>query len=216
MKLEGIDPGLFELTTPLYRERVDKRLILHTSDRLTNADVAWLGPFRITTPTRTLIDLASVESEEVVEIALQYAVRKGHTSIGRLNQRLESLSGRGRRGIRVMQRLIEVQPSRPVQSVLEVKLLRAIRDSGLSIPATQFEVRDADFHVFLDFAYPEQMVAIEAEGREFHVEPFDFEKDLARRNILTSLGWRVLHVPWDEIVRNPKRVAESIRKLLSV
>lgn len=214
--LEGVEPGFLEFTSASPREASDPRLVVHTSDTLCNGDTAKLGPFRVTTVARTLIDLGAVACEETVEIAMHDALRRGLTSVERLRQRLESLRGRGRRGTRTMHVLIEKQPIRPTKSWMEVKLLRLIRSAKLPMPIPQFEVREGDFLAFFDFAYPDQKLGIEGDSVTFHSQPFDLENDIARRNELTRLGWRVRHVTRREIIEDPKGVAESIRALLDL
>ena len=50
----------------------------------------------------------------------------------------------------------------------------------------------------VDFAYPDIKLAIEAEGYRWHSSRARWERDLERRNELTALGWRVIHVTWAE------------------
>ena len=85
---------------------------------------------------------------------------------------------------------------------------------GLPAAVPQFEVRaDGVFLARVDFAYPEQRLAIEYDGL-WHAEPGQFARDRRRLNRLFSAGWRVvfvtaadLHRP-DEVVR---RIAEALR-----
>ena len=45
---------------------------------------------------------------------------------------------------------------------------------------------------YIDMAYPEQMIAIEADGFDFHRGRAVFDSDRARQNDLVNLGWLVL------------------------
>jgi very-short-patch-repair endonuclease len=55
-------------------------------------------------------------------------------------------------------------------------------------------VRPDGRRAFIDVAYPEPLVAIEADGWECHGQRAAFDADRVRSNELVLLGWRVLHV----------------------
>jgi very-short-patch-repair endonuclease len=65
-----------------------------------------------------------------------------------------------------------------------------------------------------DFAFPEQMIAIEIEGgiwsRGRHTRPQGYEKDLEKYNMATRLGWSVYRFTTDMVMRG-----EAIDLLLS-
>lgn len=72
----------------------DKRTIVHRTTRLPDCDRAQVVGIPVTNASRTLLDLGAVVDEETVEIALEYALRKGMTSIRRLEWRLDEVGGR--------------------------------------------------------------------------------------------------------------------------
>jgi very-short-patch-repair endonuclease len=67
----------------------------------------------------------------------------------------------------------------------------------------------------VDFAYSRQKIAIELDGYAYHHGKGRWQSDLTRRNALARLGWRVMHISHNELVRNPGRVIELIRDALS-
>lgn len=73
--LAGFDPGPVELTVPRSRRRAGSGTI-HRHP-FSKADVTSIEGIPVTTPARTLIDLASVASREAVEEALDDALRRG-------------------------------------------------------------------------------------------------------------------------------------------
>lgn len=170
----------------------------------------------VTTPARTLIDVAAVSPPLAVEEALDDALRRKLVSIPRLRWRLEELNARGRSGITVIRRLLDVRDGlgRVPESVFETRLLRAMHAAGLR-PVLQHEVRARGRLVaIIDFAFPDVKVAIEADGFRWHSGRARWDIDRARRNELTLLGWRIIHVTWTEFARDPESVIDSIRRAL--
>lgn len=101
-----------------------------------------------------------------------------------------------------------------MMSELERRLFRLLKASNLPLPVTQFRVDLDSGPRFLDFAYPDRMVAIETDGYVWHGGRSRWKKDLARSNQLISQGWRVAHVTWDDLAQNPQEVIRLIRSLI--
>jgi very-short-patch-repair endonuclease len=171
----------------------------------------------VTTPARTLIDVASVASAEVVEEALDDALRRGIVSITRLRKSLETVGGGGRPGVASMRRLLDARTGPIVpQSVLETRLLRVVREAELPQPVLQHEIWARGHLVaIVDFAYPAERLAIEADGYRWHSGRQRWHRDRLRRNELTLLGWRVIHVTWDDLCNRPAAVVASIEHALA-
>jgi very-short-patch-repair endonuclease len=66
----------------------------------------------------------------------------------------------------------------------------------------------------VDFAYPDRRIAIEVDGYRWHAGRRRWERDLARRNALTALGWRVLHVTAADIEQRPGDMLAIVRAAL--
>ncbi|MBI4728877.1 MAG: type IV toxin-antitoxin system AbiEi family antitoxin domain-containing protein [Acidobacteria bacterium] len=214
-RLAGFDPGPVELTLPLYRRRDGPGIIHH--NLLQAVDVTTVELIPVTTPARTLIDVASVSPREVVEEALDDALRRGIVSIPRLRWRLAELARRGRTGVAVMRDLIEVRdPTSVPQSVFETRLLRAMRRAGLPPPEAQHPIRsDGRLVGIVDFAFPDARLAIEADGYRWHSGRARWEGDRTRRNELTLLGWRVIHVTWADLSQRQEAVIDTIKRVLA-
>lgn len=170
----------------------------------------------ITTMPRTIIDLAAVLSEESLDIALDSAIRRGmprHTFL----ERFEALSTPGRRGVATLRRLVAERETEQglTGSAFERRLLRLIRRSGLPLPVCQHPVRNESITAFIDFAYPEFGIAIEADGYRWHDGRRAFEKDRVRTSELGNWGWRVLQVTWLQLKYNPEGVVQRIRRALA-
>jgi very-short-patch-repair endonuclease len=214
--LAGFEPGPIELTVPRTRRRAGPGIV-HRHP-LHRPDVTTVEGIPITTPARTLIDLASVAPREAVEEAMDDALRRGMVSVGLLRRRLGAIGRPGRPGVALMRVLLDARdPSTAVpQSVLERRLLRALDRGGLPTPLLQHEIRQDDRLVaVVDFAYPEARLAIEADGYRWHSGRIRWDHDRARRNRLTLLGWRIIHVTWTDLTRRPAATIEAVRRALA-
>jgi hypothetical protein len=72
--------------------------VVHRATRLDRADVAATGRLPVTTPVRTLIDLAAVVPGAELVVILDRAIRRGLVTRRALERRLETLGTRGRSG----------------------------------------------------------------------------------------------------------------------
>jgi very-short-patch-repair endonuclease len=212
---EGFDPGPIELTVPRMRRRIAPGLVHHGA--LAPADVAMVDRIPVTTPARTLIDIASIAPCEDVEVALDDALRRGLVSIPRLRWRLDEL-GRGRPGVGVIRELLlERDPSAGLPgSGFERRVIRMLRAAGLPKPALQHEVRTGGRRVaVVDLAYPDLRLAIEVDGYRWHSGKTRWQHDRRRSNALTLLGWRIIHVTWDDLTQRPDAVIQEIHAALA-
>jgi very-short-patch-repair endonuclease len=67
----------------------------------------------------------------------------------------------------------------------------------------------------LDFAYPDQKIMIELDGRIDHSKKRIFEDDRKRQNDLVLAGWTVLRFTWDDVTKRPAEVARTIERALA-
>lgn len=215
MKAPGLEARVVEISVPRGRRTRGRGIVVHEVRDLFAVDVTVVDAIPVTTPTRTLIDLGAVVPAEVVEDALDDALRRGLTSIRRLRWRIAELRRPGRPGIAVIEALVAARDGSKVpESVFETRLLRVLRQGGLQ-PVCQYEVRDEEGVMRLDFAYPNQRVAVEADGYATHSGRRDWERDLKRRNRLTALDWLLVHVTWTDLTHHPGRVVDEVRGALA-
>lgn len=216
-RLAGFEPGPVELTVPTGR-RARGPGIIHRY-RISSRDVTTVAGIPVTTPARTLLDLAAVAPIDKVEEALDDAMRRGLVTFASMRRALAAEARRGRRGIAGMRKLLDERDGSAAvpASVFERRLLRLLRRSGLSEPVCQQKIWDGDRLVgVVDFAYPEMKLGIEADGYRWHSSRSRWDYDRARRNRLTLIGWRIIHVTWTELTEHPNETVERIRIALAV
>jgi hypothetical protein len=108
---------------------------LHRSE-LGDEDVSRLGPFRVTSPVRTIIDLAGVLDFDRLEDDLEEALLQGIVNLTELWSRLENVGTKGRKGAHVLKHLLELRDPRwvPTANKFESLLHRVLRNAGLPLP----------------------------------------------------------------------------------
>lgn len=215
--LDGIDLEIVELTLPRRTKARSAELTVHFGGLLAR-DVTKIGLFRVTTVTRTLLDLASVVDAGRLEAALDDALRRRMTTLKKLEERLSEIGSQGRRGMETMRKLInERDPDAALaESNLETRAAKLLKRSGLPKAVLQYEVREGKRLIGrLDMAYPEMRVAIELDGYRYHSDLVSWHKDIRRRNALTALGWTVIQVTWEDLERRPEEVVETVGDVLA-
>jgi len=166
---------------------------------------------------RTLLDLAEVLDGDALELAYSSAVRKQPNFPATLRALLDPLPRRGHRGIAELRSLLE-EGSRPLDSALEVKVMRLLKRAKVPKPEVGHMVFDGDVHVAkLDFAWPSNRprVALMAHGARFHHNTDRWERDLDQMTVLNTIGWRVLQFSYRDVTRRPKVLLERVRRALS-
>lgn len=211
--LPGTSEGIVEISVPNGRRMRRSAVIVHRVRDLAPVDVTVVDAIPVTTPTRTLIDLASVVSVDVLEEALDDALRRRLTSVPRLLWRLDELGKAGRVGVTAVRELLALRggPGSTPQSVMETRFLQVLRRSRLPMPVCQYEIRDNGRVVAVpDFAYPDARLAIEVDGYRWHSGRARWQRDLERRNMLSTVGWQVIHVTSSDLEHRPLYVIDTI------
>ena len=213
--LDGIDVDVVELTVPRQARRAAG--LVHRSEDLADVDMAEVEAIPCTDATRTLVDLGAVVALDVVERALESALRQRLTTVPRLQWRLSCLARRGRRGPSALQAVLRRRAlgAPPTDSELEIRFLQCLRAAGVEQPVRQHAVRLPGGRVVrLDDAYPEAKLFIELDGWMAHRSKQAFGHDRRRQNEVVLLGWQPLRFTWADVVGDPDRVAGEVATML--
>jgi very-short-patch-repair endonuclease len=189
-------------------------VIVRRSRTHTRDDVTFLGPLPLTTPTRTLIDLAGRVNATTLELALDQCLRAGRLSLPALDRRVGALAKARLPGIRLLRTLISERDPNCAFTPTELETLvrHWLRRYTFPEPIFQFWVQLPDYGPSrLDFAYPELQVGVEADSYAWHSGREAFERDRARNSEYASLGWIIIQTTHREIERFPDRPARRLR-----
>lgn len=155
-------------------------------------DRTWRDGLRLTSVSRTIVDLAGLLDratvEELVDVALCRKLATRASILAALRR-----AGRRRRGAHLLRAVLEVWSERiEPGSVAEVRLLRTLAELGVTDVVTQHEVHgdDGAFVARLDVADPVARRGLEYDGVEAH-NPRRWTRDEPRYQALRALGWRI-------------------------
>lgn len=216
-RLLGLDVDrdhVLHVTSPRNLRPPDQSIEVHRGPALLGCDVSTVRGHRITTMPRTIIDLSTLLSEERLDIALDSAIRRGMLR-SVFQGRFDQMAEYRRPGTATLRRLITEREAEQglTGSAFERRLLRVLRSHGLPLPVCQYPVTDG-MTAYIDFAYPEFSIAIEADGYRWHDGRAAFERDRARSSELASRGWRVLQVTWLQLKYRANEVIDRIQRAL--
>ena len=151
---------------------------------------------------------------DALEDALDSALRRRLTSVNRL--RLRVRADQQRNGIRRLRSLLAERDDKghPSASRFETRLNRLFLSAGLP-SLRRFTIWDGgEFVARVDFCFPEAKLIVEADGYRWHSNRRAWQRDRERRNRLTSLGWQVIQVTWEDLIRRPDRTIDRVRSML--
>jgi very-short-patch-repair endonuclease len=165
---------------------------LHRTKRLDRADITTRRNLRITTPARTVIDLATDATLPEVEHGLSEGRALGLISDARLNAALDRAPA-NHPGAAAIRSLLKSQVGRALtRSERERKLLKLLDAAGLPKPLV-----NRPLHGFKpDFYWPEQRLILEFDGYRTHGGRRKFESDRKRDQLFATKGIQTVRSTW--------------------
>ena len=163
----------------------------------------------VTTPARTLLDLAAVARPPELERALARAERGGLATPDEMIRLAER--HRHRPGIRVLDFILRHAGGPSLtRSEAEARFLSLVRRSRLPAPSTNVTVDAYE----IDFLWPDHGVAVEVDGYRYHASRPSFEADRRRASRLAALGIQVVPLTWRQIVDEELATAVQLGQAL--
>jgi very-short-patch-repair endonuclease len=163
----------------------------------------------VTTPARTLLDLAATAPIRTLERAFNETQVQNLTTPAAL---LPLLARHPRhRGSKALRALIDPAGSKGItRSEAERRLLDLIRASGLPLPRANVKLGPYE----VDFLWREQRLVVEVDGFRYHSSRTAFERDRARDAALAARGYRVVRVTWRQLVEEPYAVVARLAQAI--
>lgn len=192
---------------------IARGMVVHHTNVLDPADCFERDGLPCTSLARTLADLGSTESEEIVWRALIEARRVHRVNPLWLQQTAVRLHRPGQQGTGVLLRALHrwsTEGTLP-DSWFEELLRRMIQHPDIPPLVPQYVVTDVAgrFVARVDFAIPSARLGIEGHSREFHFGPIREAADEDRDLRVTACGWELIYLGW-YAQRRPADVVELI------
>jgi very-short-patch-repair endonuclease len=167
----------------------------------------------VTSPARTLIDLAatvpaSARERALAEAQVQRLIRAEASDLAAAMSRVP-----GRAGLASLRRVLEAEGrSGATRSDAERRLRKLLADVQLPRPETNIELGGYE----VDFLWRPKRLVIEVDGHQFHGHRRAFERDRKRDQALVASGYRVIRVTWRQLVDEPLALVARIAQPLGV
>ncbi len=202
--------GHVEVTVPGTGTRSQPGIRIHRTRHLPPEDVTSRCRIPVTTPARTLADLARVISRRHLQSAFDEGLRSGVLRPAALREQL--VRAKGRRGAPALRAFLGDDPESiaRTRSPLEARFRRFCSEESLPKPNVNAWV--AGYEV--DAHWPESNVIVELDSWAFHGGREAFERDRAKWADLTAAGFRIVAVTDRRLRRERLVLAATLRALL--
>lgn len=212
--MEGILGTMIDVTAPFDDRPEPVGIVMHRTRRPIDRMIVDAIP--ITTPPRTILDLAALLKDRALERVVASALRKKITTVDEIDEVVGSRGGRGVSGTRRTRRVLRHVADDVSGSNAEVDLGQLIRDAPVLTPIAQLKIPlpDGD-NAYPDFAWPDRMRIAEVDGLEAHATADQLAHDLNRQNQLLDLGWEIRRWPARLVRRDPQRVIQELTRFVN-
>jgi hypothetical protein len=227
-RLHGIVGG--PTVTPVQLVIPPRRRVVHIPGvdakrvQLDSRDITVVAGLRVTTPLRTVLDCSRFSDRLTAVCLFESAARQGLICLDEVATVLAEMYKvphvkRAKEALR----LVDVRSESPLETAVRLPLL----DAGLPYPELQLPFLCGGVAGRIDIAYPVELLggrpggryvglAIEADGREPHLEAQTFDHDRVRQTALEEADWLVRRFTDRKARLAPSYVVETTRRAMAL
>jgi hypothetical protein len=168
--------------------------------------MTWKG-IPVTTPARTLVDLAAaVSAGELARAVHEAGIKHGTTpdDVEAVLQRRPTS-----KGARELRRVLWGDQGQPL-STLERRFLKLLRDAPLPLPVTNCLAGGR----LVDCRWPAHRLTVELDSYRYHASRHAWEKDRQREREAYARGDQFRRYTWGDIVGHPEVVVRELTPIL--
>jgi predicted transcriptional regulator of viral defense system len=205
-----------DVTAPNRRGRSPEGVAAHRDGSLQPIDKTTIHGIPCTSVARTLLDFASVAPEWQVRKAVAEAEVLRILDKPKLRALLKR--SRRRRGVARLRLILDtIHPqAKRTRSELERLFLEMCAKRAVPEPEANVWLSAPNGKRYqADFLWRDARLIVEADSRRFHDTDSSFVSDRKRQQQLELAGWRVSRCTWEEVEREPRRLALTIHGLLA-
>lgn len=181
---------------------------------LAEEDRAVVRAIPVTSPARTLVDLAPMLTAAQLQSTLGEADRRGLLDVEAVERALRRTKGRHGQGHRRVVAALDAHERHGAvltRSELEERFLGLVIEAGL--PRPQLNAPAAGFEV--DALWPAARVVVELDGWRDHKERQAAARDRDKTNKLQAAGYMALRFLHGDLVQRPAEVVAAVRDALA-
>ncbi len=187
-----------------------KGVVIHRVDHLDGRDVRWRRGVPVTSPARTVVDLAAVLTLLEMEDVLAICLAKRLATTQQIRQAMERAPARNP-GVVAVRHLLDRGGFARTRSDYERKLLDLIAAAGLPRPLTNHRIVGHE----VDMVWLDQKLVVEFDGFKFHSDRRAFERDRRRDQDLVAQGYRVIRITGRQLEEEPLGVIARLAAALA-
>jgi hypothetical protein len=188
-------------------DRRPRHILTHRCPSLKRRDITRQRQVPITSPERTILDIAPRLTKKELTRMVNDARLSGHLHLATLNDVLaRNLQHPGTKLLRPFAH----DPSNPTRSGFEDDFKLFAAKYGLPTPLINTKVNGYEVDAF----FPEHGVIIELDGRHFHTDPEAFEDDRERDAENLKHGLRTVRITTTRLTETPDDEADRLLKIL--
>jgi hypothetical protein len=110
--------------------------------------------------------------------------------------------------------LDELDPVHPSRSTLEVKTRRLLVANGITDFVREFPLEWEGRTYYYDFGFAPQAALLETNGRKWHDDPADYERDNEKWSVPARHGYRIVFATWAKVTRHPEQLLSELSAML--
>jgi hypothetical protein len=189
---------------------------VHRAHDMAPAHVEARSGLLVTTPARTVVDLAAVVPPLGLAVTIQQLVIGRQVEIEAIRTVLDEVARKGKPGVRSLRATLQrLGNGEFPMSVLEQRGERALRRAGVPAGEREFPIPWEPERRF-DVAWPDARLAVEWDSRRWHGALEQMTFDRRRDRTAQRHGWVLIRFTWDDVTLRPGEVANEVRLLLAV
>ncbi len=203
-------PAAVDVMVPFRHPGHRPGIRVHRTSRLDPSETTTKERIPVTTPARTVLDLAGELRPRELERVFALMERQGLSTLCEVSSVVARYPRRP--GIGLLRALVRGETSPTLtRSEAEERFLALVKKAQLPRPEVNMGV--AGYEV--DFFWRTQRLVVEVDGFTFHSSRRDFRQDRRRDAALLVKGVRVIRITWDQIVREPEAVVALVAQGLA-
>jgi very-short-patch-repair endonuclease len=189
--------------------------VVHTSAAFDDRHVTELDGLRVTTPVRTIFDLAATLHPKRTELLLDRAWTRGLLGWETVHRTLDELGASGRAGITLLRELAADRPPdhRPPESNLEARVNELLIEDGQRPLERQVDLGDDIGWIGrVDLLDRECRVIVEVQSDLYHLSLTDQRRDAERKARLEAAGWLVIEISEFVVWHRRRDLLDAVRQ----
>lgn len=191
--------------------------VVHSTVRLSSDDIGEIDGLLVTTPVRTLVDMAGRMRPGRIADLCDDLLRRRLMTTEQLHGAVADLPRRGGTGgCGLLRQLAAERPvgHRWTDSKLERRFEQVLERAGEPSFERQVDIGDDDGWIGrVDFADRRLKIVVEVQSERFHSSLSDRRRDAARIARLRAAGWVVLEITEEDLFRRPEVVVHQVREV---